>query len=136
VVNAILYQQTQFSYVFEAGVGQPLGVPNNTAATLQQDPRFTSISSPARSACGLRPSPNPSTPMSPAQGAGATPNGLANGDAFNEMIDPTFKTPYSIQFNWAGNTSSPGLHSQDRLGRAAGPSSHGPSRYQPAHRLP
>lgn len=98
VVNAILYQQTQFSYVFEAGVGQPLGVPNNTAATLQQDQRFTTIGSP------------PAPPAAPAitkpfypyvtgSGAGATPNGLANGDAFNEMIDPTFKTPYSIQFN-------------------------------------
>ena len=99
VVNAILYQQTQFSYVFEAGIAQPLGVPNNTAATLQQDPRFTTISSP------------PAPPAAPAitkpfypyvtgSGAGATPNGLANGNAFNEMIDPSFKTPYSIQFNF------------------------------------
>jgi Carboxypeptidase regulatory-like domain len=99
VVNAILYQQTQYSYLFEAGVSQPLGVPNDTAATLRQDPRFTGISTP--------PAPPPAPPITKpfypyvtGSGTGATPNGLANGGAFNEMVDPSFKTPYSIQFNF------------------------------------
>ena len=99
VVNAVLYQQTQFSYIFEAAVGQPLGTPNNVAATLSEVPRFTSIGSP--------PSPPPAPaitkpfyPYVTGSGAAAVPNGLANGDAFNEMIDPTFRTPYSVQFNF------------------------------------
>ncbi|MFZ0692409.1 MAG: carboxypeptidase-like regulatory domain-containing protein [Acidobacteriaceae bacterium] len=99
VVNAILYQQTQYSYVFEAAVGQPLGVPNNTAATLQQDQRFTTISSPPPPPAAPAIT-KPFYPYVTGTGAGATPNGLANGDAFNEMVDPTFKTPYSLQFNF------------------------------------
>ncbi|HEY1759454.1 MAG TPA: carboxypeptidase-like regulatory domain-containing protein [Bryobacteraceae bacterium] len=98
VVNAVLYQQTQFSYIFEAGISQPLGTAANTAATLQQDARFTGISSPPPPPAA----PTITRPFYPyvsGTGAAAVPNGLANGGAFNEMIDPTFKTPYSIQFN-------------------------------------
>lgn len=99
VVNAVLYQQTQFSYLFEAVTSQPLGVPNNTTATLKQDPRFTGISSPP----APPPAPAIAAPFYPfvtGTGTNSVPNGLANGGAFNEMIDPSFKTPYSIQYNF------------------------------------
>ena len=74
-------------------------MPNNTAATLQQDQRFTTISSPPPPPAAPAIT-KPFYPYVTGTGAGATPNGLANGDAFNEMVDPTFKTPYSIQFNF------------------------------------
>jgi hypothetical protein len=100
VINAILYQQTQFSYLFEAVANQPLGVPGDTPSqNLTLFPRFSGISSP--------PPPPPAPPITKpfypfVQGSGsnAVPFGLANGSAFNEMVSPDFKTPYSIQFNF------------------------------------
>ena len=98
VVNSILYQQTQYSYIFQAMANLPYGVPGNPTASLLGDQRFTGISSPAPP-----PAPPPITkpffPYVDGTGADAVPYGLANGQAFNEMVDPSFKTPYSIQFN-------------------------------------
>lgn len=98
VVNAVLYQQTQFSYVFESEVSQPLGVASNPTATLAADPRFSGFGS----APAPPPAPAMTTPYYPwvsGSGTSAVPTGLANGGAFNEMIDPSFRTPYSIQYN-------------------------------------
>lgn len=98
VINAILYQQTQYDYLFEASANQPLGVPNNPSKTLLVDPRFSGINSPP-------PPPaapvitKPFYPFVTGSGSSAVPFGLANGQAFNEMVSPDFKTPYSIQFN-------------------------------------
>ncbi|MFP5229171.1 MAG: carboxypeptidase regulatory-like domain-containing protein [Acidobacteriota bacterium] len=99
VVNAVLYQQTQFSYLFQSVTSQPLGTPHNTAATLQQDQRFSSISNPPAPPAAPAIT-KPFYPFVSGSGANAVPNGLANGGAFNEMIDPGFKTPYSIQYNF------------------------------------
>lgn len=99
VINAILYQQTQFDYLFEASATQPLGVPGNPTRTLLVDQRFNGISSP------------PPPPAAPAitkpfypfvdfSSGSAVPTGLANGQAFNEIVSPDFRTPYSIQFNF------------------------------------
>lgn len=98
VVNAVLYQQTQFSYIFESVVNDPMGVPDNARASLQSLQRFNSFSTaPAPPAAPVITTPY--YPFVSGSGTSAIPYGLANGGAFNEMIDPSFRTPYSIQFN-------------------------------------
>jgi hypothetical protein len=98
VVNAVLYQQTQYSYIFQTGLTDQLGVPGNPNQTLVQDQRYSGLTTPP-------PPPTPPTighpyyPFVEGTGANAVPFGLANGGAFNEMIDPSFKTPYSMQFD-------------------------------------
>jgi hypothetical protein len=105
VINAIQYQQTQYSYLFQSSANVNLTAPataTNSAQynTLATDTRFS----------GLTAAPTPPTP--PVQtrptyepfviGSGATadPWGLANGGAFNETIDRNLKTPYSIAYNF------------------------------------
>lgn len=98
VINAILYQQTQFDYLFEASATDPLGVPANPTQTLMVDQRFSGISSPPPPPAAP-PITRPFAPFVQGSGSSAVPFGLANGSAFNEMVSPDFKTPYSIQFN-------------------------------------
>jgi len=110
VINAVQYQQSQFSYLFQAGATQPLFDPNNPndpSATLAYVPRFT----------GLTSAPAPPTaptitkpfyPFVSGSGSSAVPFGLANGSAFNESIDPNLKTPYSIELNLGFETEIPG----------------------------
>ncbi|GGG92608.1 TonB-dependent receptor [Silvibacterium dinghuense] len=96
VVNAILYQQTQYSYIFQASNTDLLGPASDPVGNLQTDPRFnglTTASAPAAPAA-----PSVTVPYSPYVSGGAG-IGLANGQ-FNETIDPSFKTPYSIQYNF------------------------------------
>lgn len=95
VINAVQYQQSQFDYLFQAGVTTPLGDPNSIANTLSSDARFSGVNSPPAP-------PTPPTitkPFVPYVDNTGTPFGLANGQAFNEIIDPKLKTPYSIQQN-------------------------------------
>lgn len=99
VINSILYQQTQYSYIFQAKANDPLGVAGNPTATLMQDQRFSGLGAPP-----APPAPPtitaPYFPYVSGTGSNAVPFGLANGGAFNEMVDPSFKTPYSLQFNF------------------------------------
>jgi hypothetical protein len=99
VINAVQYQQSQFSYLFQAGVTDPFGTPGDPVTSLTTDTRFTGVNSPL-------PPPTPPTitkpfyPFVSGSGSSAVPYGLANGEAFNESIDPDLKTPYSIQYGF------------------------------------
>ena len=97
VINAVQYQQSQYDYLFQASVTQPFGAPGDANASLMTDTRFTGVNAPP-------PPPSAPTITKPflpfvfGSGSSAVPFGLANGLAFNEIIDPNLKTPYSIQY--------------------------------------
>ena len=92
VVNAVQFQQDQYSYLFQSSANLPFGVPSDPVASLQSDPRFSSITSiPTPPAA-----PVITHPYEPFVDANGVPFGLANGRAFNETIDSKLKNPYSI----------------------------------------
>ena len=95
VVNAVQYQQSQYSYLFQASATEPFGAPNDPETSLTIDPRFTGLNNPPTAPTA----PAITKPFLPFVDSTGTPFGLANGQAFNEIIDPNLKTPYSIQFN-------------------------------------
>jgi hypothetical protein len=95
VVNAVQYQQSQFSYLFQASTTQPFGTPNDPETSLTNDSRFTGLDSPPAAPTA----PAITKPFVPFVDDTGAPFGLANGLAFNEIIDPKLKTPYSIQLN-------------------------------------
>jgi len=98
VVNAVQYQQSQFSYLFQASNPTPYGIGGNAYASLQSDARWGGINNPP----APPPAPVSSSPFLPyvsGTGSAAVPTGLPNGSAFNEIMDPQLRTPYSIQFN-------------------------------------
>jgi hypothetical protein len=92
VVNAVQFQQDQYSYLFQSSANRPFGVPSDPVASLKTDPRFTSITSiPTPPAA-----PVITHPFTPFVDADGVPFGLANGRAFNETIDPKLRNPYTI----------------------------------------
>jgi hypothetical protein len=100
VVNAVQYQQSQYDYLFQAGVTQPFGTPEDPVTSLTTDTRFSGLTTPIPPPAA----PTITKPFLPfVTGSGTTadplvPGGLANGQAFNEIVDPNLKTPYSIQY--------------------------------------
>lgn len=93
VVNAVQFQQDQYSYLFQSSANLPFGVPSDPVASLQSDPRFSSITAiPASPAA-----PVITHPFVPYVDADGVPFGLANGQAFNQTIDPHLRNPYSIE---------------------------------------
>ena len=96
VVNAVQYQQSQFSYLFQASATTPLGDPNSITNTLLNDTRFSGVNAPI----GPPAAPAITKPFTPFVDSTGTPFGLANGQAFNEIVDPNLKNPYYIQYNF------------------------------------
>ncbi|HEV2575972.1 MAG TPA: carboxypeptidase-like regulatory domain-containing protein [Acidobacteriaceae bacterium] len=92
IVNAVQYQQDQFSYLFSQPITQSYGVSTNVVGSIANDARFD-----APPAISIPSTPKP--PFTPYVSNGI-PYGLQNGGAFNEMVDPTLKTPYSIEFSF------------------------------------
>ena len=91
VVNAVQYQQDQFSYLFQSSANEPFGVTSDPVTSLKNDPRFSSIKSiPTPPAA-----PTITRPFVPFVDQGF-PFGLANGQAFNETIDRHLRNPYSL----------------------------------------
>ena len=94
IVNAIQYQASQYSYLFQAEANQPFGITGDPVGSLATDPRFTGFDNPP-------PAPTApaalSAPYTPYVEEGV-PFGLANGSAFNEGVDKNLKTPYNVQF--------------------------------------
>ena len=96
VINAVQYQQSQYDYLFQASATQPFGTQGDPVTSLQTDVRFTGVNSPPPPPTA----PTITKPFMPFVDNTGTPFGLANGQAFNESIDPKLKTPYSIQYNF------------------------------------
>jgi hypothetical protein len=93
VVNAVQYQQDQYSYLFQSSANQKFGDPGgDPVASLKNDPRFSSITSIPTPA----PPPAITHPFEPFVDPTGAPFGLANGQAFNETIDRHLKNPYSF----------------------------------------
>jgi Carboxypeptidase regulatory-like domain len=93
VVNALQFQQSQASFLFQsANTVQPGS--SDPYMSLKTDSRFGGLSSPP---------PPPSTPVVTAPFtpfvSGGVPNGLANEEG-TSILDPNLKNPYSIQFNF------------------------------------
>lgn len=99
VINAVQYQQDQYSYLFQQALQNNFGTTGDPSGSLATDPRLDSI--PAFSA-----PPTPRPPFTPYVQNG-TPIGLALGQ-FNQMIDPKLKTPYSIMANFGFQHEFPG----------------------------
>ena len=95
VINAVQYQQDQHSYLFQQSLNTPYGIAGDATGSLATDPRL----GPNNSSPAVTPPPPIPTPFQPFVSNGV-PFGLANGQAFNTIIDPTLKTPYSIAFNF------------------------------------
>lgn len=99
VINAVQYQQTQFSYLFEQNTSVPYGNDSDTTHSVATDPRLAAPPSAMA----------PDTPKAPFQPfvTNGMPYGLTNGQ-FNTAIDPNLKTPYSILFSYGMQHQFPG----------------------------
>jgi hypothetical protein len=92
VIDAVQYQQTQYSYLFQQNSIVNYGDGTLPVDSIKNDPRL------ANPPLAVAP-PTPTAPFTPYVDTTGTPNGLING-VFNEMIDPSLKTPYSILINF------------------------------------
>lgn len=97
VVNAIQYQASQYSYLFQSSSNLPFGITGDPNGSLMTDPRFSGFSNPPAPA----PAPAALTPPYTPFVSNGQPYGLANGGAFNEGVDDNLKTPYSIEYNFS-----------------------------------
>lgn len=95
VVNAIQYQASQYSYLFQASANAPFGIANDPIDSLKKDPRFDTFSDPPAPPAAPQAIKPPFTPFV----SNGQPYGLANGSAFNEGVNNGLRTPYSIQFD-------------------------------------
>lgn len=99
VINSVQYQQFQSSYLFLASANTPYGTSGDAYSSLLNDQRFTGLTSGVVAPPSAPVITHPFLPYVTGTGANATPYGLADGQAFNTIIDPNLKTPYSITYN-------------------------------------
>jgi hypothetical protein len=104
IINAIQHLQDAYSYLFQQTKSTSNGISGDAYDSLKGDPRLDS-----KNGISTVPLSPPATPRPPYQPftAGGIPFGLANGLAFNETIDPTLKTPYSITYNFGFQRQMP-----------------------------
>ena len=100
VVNAVQYQASQYSYLFQSSANEPFGTTGDPVGSLLTDPRFTGLDSPPPPPTAPAAIKPPYTPFVDFSGTSPVPFGLANGGAFNETVDKNLKTPYSITYNF------------------------------------
>ena len=96
VINAIQYQATQYSYLFQSNSNTEFGVTGNPTASLNNDPRFSGFTTPPAAPAPPSAIKPPYTPWISSSGL---PYGLPDGGAFNEGVDSHLRTPYSIQLD-------------------------------------
>lgn len=113
VINAVQYQQTQYSYLFQQNFTVSNGNNSDPTGSVQNDPRLAAPP----------PAVPQATPKAPYQPwvTNGVPTGLQQG-FFNAMIDPHLKTPYSILLNFGMQHQFPGstilkINYVGRLGR-------------------
>jgi hypothetical protein len=113
VINAILQEQSTYSYLFQSSGTADYGLPGDSAHSaayysLLNNARFQAPLATTSVPVGLNPPTAPAItkPYSPFIGP-ADPNcygavgpcGLANGGAFNISVDRVLPTPYNIMYN-------------------------------------
>jgi hypothetical protein len=113
VINALLQEQSSYSYLFQSSGTADYGLPGDAVHTaayysLLNNPRFqaplvTNMAVPNLTAPTAPPITKPYSPfIGPADpncyGA-VGPCGLANGGAFNISVDRNLPTPYNIMYN-------------------------------------
>ncbi len=113
VINAVQYQQTQYSYLFQQNFTISNGNNSDSTGSVKNDPRLANPP----------PASPQATPKAPYQPwvTNGVPTGLQQG-FFNAMIDPHLKTPYSILLNFGMQHQFPGstilkMNYVSRLGR-------------------
>jgi hypothetical protein len=108
IINALLNEQDQYSYLFQQPTAVPFGIStapvasvtnctSNNASTCQasgNSPRLDPTKGAALTQYNTAP-PSSTAPYTPFV-VGGIPGGLANGGEFNISVDPSLKTPYSI----------------------------------------
>jgi len=100
VVNAVQYQASQYSYLFQASATHPYGIEGDPYDSLKTDPRFAGLANPPPAPTAPAAITPPYTPFVSGTGSAAVPFGLTNGQAFNEGVDRNLKTPYSIAYDF------------------------------------
>lgn len=108
IINAILQEQANYSYLFQSQGTKNYGVSGDTVHSaayysLLNNPRFSSLDNfPAGPTA-----PTITKPYTPFVGPGdpncggiTGPCGLANGGAFNISVDRYLPTPYNIMYNF------------------------------------
>jgi len=108
VVNAVQYQASQYSYLFQSTVNSPFGVPGDPVSSLRNDTRFSGYSAPPAPPTPPTAIKGPYMPFVDTSSGSPVPYGLADGQAFNEGVDSNLKTPYSIGFNLGFQHQFPG----------------------------
>lgn len=93
IVSAVQYQQTQFSYLFQQPLSAQFGSGSDPVGALRDNARYDAPPP-------VVPPTTPKAPFTPYVTSDGVPYGLQTGAAFNEMIDPTLKTPYSLMFTF------------------------------------
>jgi len=107
IINAILGEQSRYSYLFQSSGTKNYGLAGDAVHSaayysLLENPRFTALNSPP----SLPSAPVITKPYTPFVGpqdpnCGGIPGpcGLSNGGAFNVSVDRYLPTPYNIVFN-------------------------------------
>ncbi|HEY5255195.1 MAG TPA: carboxypeptidase-like regulatory domain-containing protein [Acidobacteriaceae bacterium] len=114
IINAVQYQQTQYSYLFAQNQIINNGSAADPVGSLKNDPRLADAPT-------VTPPATPKPPFQPYVDDTGTPYGTQEG-VFNEMIDPNLKDPYSILLNFGMQHQFPGqvllkISYAGRLGR-------------------
>jgi hypothetical protein len=100
IINAVQYQQTQYSYLFAQNQIINNGNADDPVGSLATDPRLANPPT-------VTPPATPKPPFQPYVDDTGTPYGTQEG-VFNEMIDPNLKDPYSILLNFGMQHQFPG----------------------------
>jgi len=97
VINSIQHLQDAYSYLFQQTKSTSEGITGDPYDSFISDPRLTKTDGTLPFTPTAPATPKP--PYDPFTASGV-PFGLQNGLAFNETIDPSLKTPYSISYNF------------------------------------
>ena len=89
VVNAVLSQVQQYSYLFQSSANHPYGTPGDPVASLMNDPRFTGLGNPPPPPPAPAAISAPYTPFVSGTGSSAVPFGLINGAEHSTLASIT-----------------------------------------------
>jgi hypothetical protein len=109
IINALLQEQAQYSYLFESSGTKNFGVAGDNAHSgayysLLYNQRFGDFAHPPTGGPSAPAITKPYAPFigpsDPNCGGATGPCGLANGGAFNITVDNKLPTPYNIMYNF------------------------------------